>query len=123
MPANPAELAAVRGFPRSLARRRGKAVIEALKRGSSLPRDQLPEPAARDTRRALVTWAMDAGRDICQAANIDHAVFASRRNYIDLVQALRAGQEDLSNLRLLTGWRRQFAGEKLRDLIADRLGR
>ena len=120
-PASVAELAAVRGFPRPLARQRGQALLEAQKRGKAVPVSDLPAPAARETRRALVTWAMAAGGEICQAAGIDHAVFASRRDYIDLVEALRADRPAPGDLRLLTGWRRQFAGERLRDLIAERL--
>jgi len=122
LPGNVAELAAVRGFPRPLARRRGEAVLKALRRGRELPESALPAAAARETDRRLVTWAMDAGREICRAAGIEHEAFASRRNYIDLVDALRARRKDLTDLRLLTGWRRDFAGEKLRELIADRLG-
>ncbi len=121
MPTTIGELAAVKGFPRPLARRRGQGVLDTLRRGANLPEDQIPEASARETDRALVTWAMDAGRGLCEDAGIDHAVFASRRNYIDLVEAIRARQKDLSGLRMMTGWRRDFAGEQLRKLIARRL--
>lgn len=121
IPASVPELAAVKGFPRPLARRRGEAVLEALARGRDAPRAELPEAAARETNRPLVSWAMEAGRQICEAARLDHSLFASRRNYIDLVEALRTGQRDRTPLRLLTGWRAPFAGERIADLITKRL--
>jgi len=96
-------------------------VLRALKRGRDLPDRDLPQAAARESNPRLVAWAMDAGRDICAKAGIDHTVFASRRNYIDLVEAIRAGRTDTSELRLLTGWRQEFAGEALRTMIARQL--
>jgi len=121
MPATTGELAAVRGFPRPLARRRGKAVLAALARGKNLPRAELPQAAPRETNRPLVTWAMDRGREICQDAQLDHTLFASRRNYTDLVEALRTGEPDPATGRLLTGWRAQFAGRRIAEMISERL--
>ncbi len=121
MPATTSELAAVKGFPRPLARQSGGTLLEALARGRNAPRDQLPEAAARETDRRLVTWAMDAGRDISAASDLDHGLFGSRRNYIDLIEAIRAKRKDLSGLRLMTGWRRDFAGERIREMVAQRL--
>jgi len=122
MPESIGQLAAVKGFPRPLAKRRGTSLLEALQRAAKMPDAELPQAAARETDRRLVTWAMNVGREICESAGIDHAVFGTRRNYIDLVETLRTGRGDPNACRLLTGWRRDFAGKELRDAIARKFG-
>jgi len=122
MPSTIKELRMTKGFPRPLAARDGKAVIEAIRAGNSIADSDLPDsdPPKEEnaTDKMLVDLASATGQALCISHDLCHSLFASRSNYAGLVSTVRYGKPDPHTLRLLTGWRRKFAGKKLQEMLA-----
>jgi len=122
MPLTLKDLRMTKGFPRPLAASDGKAVIEAIKAGSATAESNLPDwsPQKEETAvdKMLVDLASATGQALCISSDLSHSLFASRANYAGLVSAIRCGNPDPRTLRLLTGWRKKFAGRKLKEMLA-----
>ena len=58
------------------------------------------------------------GQSICLAQDLSHSLFASRSLYAALVSSVRYGIPKPDSLKLLTGWRKKFAGARLREMPA-----
>jgi len=116
------ELARVKGFPRPLARRAGRTILKHIEKGRNVPRSQMPHPGvsrrSESSRRKSVDAAMAAGQAHCLENQLCHSLFASRASYAALVRYLGRGGKNASPPRLLTGWRKEFAGEMLAALLA-----
>lgn len=111
-------LARVRGLPRPVEHQHGSDIVAATQRALSLPAPQLPEvrdtelsPSARFRSDAL--WV--AAQSLCAGRQIDPPIVASRQDLSDFYRAV-SREEDLSELRIMKGWRRQLLGEPLLQL-------
>lgn len=109
----------VRGLPRPVEHAHGAAIVEATRRAWSAPADSLPVP--RETEQTPVErfrsdalWA--AAQAICAGRSIDSAVVTSRQEMSDFYWAVVANN-DVSELRLMKGWRREALGEPLLKLV------
>jgi ribonuclease D len=127
---NPAKsvdkLERVRGLPRPVEHAHGAEIVEATQRAWSMPASNLPmqrstELSPTERFRSDALWA--AAQAICVGNQVDPAVVTSRQEMADFYLAI-ASKSDLSNLRLMTGWRREALGEPLVKLVngADSIG-
>ena len=125
---NPAKsvdkLERVRGLPRPVEHAHGAAIVEATQRAWSAPAATLPpqrdtEQTPTERFRSDALWA--AAQAICAGNRVDPAIVTSRGEMSELYRALVAG-EDVSTLRLMTGWRREALGEPLLKLFNGEAG-
>lgn len=111
------DLAALKGFPRPLARRRGKEVLAAMRRGLKTPLDRCPpQPLSGRSGsedKPLVDALMAAGREACAAAGVSHELFGSRAGYQELVYVWKHPKQDWPAPKLIRGWRKELAGAAL----------
>ena len=112
----------VRGLPRPVEKEHGAAIVEATLRALALPapkgapsRDD--EPTPRERFRSDALWA--AAQTICSGRSVDTAAVASRQECAEFYRALAAGG-DLSQSRLMKGWRREALGQALVELFNGR---
>ena len=120
LPRTVEELAAVRGFPRPVARRHGRKLVRMMEEVRNMPPESWPPSPPRESRaipRDLIGRAMTQGQELCRRGHVAHDLFASRSNYIQLAEALKSGEEPPEGARLLTGWRREFAGEEVANVL------
>jgi ribonuclease D len=120
-PQNLQAMEQIRGIHRSVIKRRGQAIVDAIARG----RDA--EPIPREERR----WRSEAGdapvialseallRARAMEAGLAYELIASRSELEQIVSAARRGAPE-PELRTLTGWRRELVGSDLHDLLEGR---
>lgn len=117
------ELQAIRGFPRPLAKKIGRPLLAAVEKGLRVPEADLPRSAAPKeddpVDRMLTDLAAAAGQSLCIDLKLDHGLFAVRSDYVQLVRALHHA-DGRSSPKLLTGWRKEFAGQTLLDMLTGR---
>jgi ribonuclease D len=114
----------VRGLPRPVEQAHGAEIVEATQRAWSTPASNLPaqrgsELSPTERFRSDALWA--AAQAICVGNQLDPAVVTSRQEMSDFYLAI-ASNGDLSDLRLMKGWRREALGEPLVQLVAGELG-
>ena len=121
-PRGAGELRDIRGLPAPLASRHGPDLLAAIARGLAVQEDDRPEAdPKRDehpAERMLADLASAAGQGLCLSGSVAHSLFATRGDYQDLARAAcdRKSFEGAS-LRLMSGWRREFAGEALAKVL------
>lgn len=126
------QLSAVRGLPRPDVDRFGQEILDAVKRGLAAPAETCPPtPTGGETptNKMLADLTCAAGQSLCLEEAVSPRLLANQSDYMDLVSYLRrhdrAGEgqaqippESDDHLpRLLKGWRRQFAGLRLAELV------
>ena len=120
-PADPDRLAQIRGMHRSVVRRRGPAILEAVERGVADPpilRERGREHAeARDLPLIVLAEALLRARAL--EAGLAYELIASRAE-LELIVGAARRREPEPQVRTLTGWREQLVGRDLRDLLAGR---
>jgi ribonuclease D len=114
-------LAQIRGMHRSVLRRRGAAILEAVERGVADP--PIPRERARDHTEPpdlpLIVLAEALLRARALEAGLAYELIASRAELELIVGAARRGEPE-PQVRTLTGWREQLVGRDVRDLLAGR---
>lgn len=115
-PADPEQLTAIKGMPRSIAHQRGVAIVEAIARGQAVPEADLPRfPRGKrwdkdpdfDARVSALKTARDA---VAQRLDMDPGVVCSK----DRIEAVaRRNPEtiaDLDEVTELRRWQREVLG-------------
>ncbi len=124
MPKTVDQLQATRGFPKPLANRAGKAVLRAVRKGRETPKAKLPHAAAgkgdSPANKMLTDLAIAIGESLCLRQGLSHNVLASQSDYAELVRALRHKGADLGHLKLMTGWRKDFAGTAITEVLTGK---
>jgi ribonuclease D len=122
-PTSPAKLEQIRGVNQGSLRRRGRDLLEAVRRGAELP----PLEPAQDTRPAandpddapLVALAEALVRARAREAGLAYELLAARADLQAIVAAGRHGEE--ADVRTLHGWRRELVGAELLELLGGRV--
>ena len=114
LPGNAAELEKIPELSASDRRRWSSAILAAVKAGANHAAEYQPlaasvRPSADQKRIERLLW--ERLKRVCDKVDIPTAAVAAREDIRKLVR----GEQDI---RLLQGWRRQFAGRELRDLAA-----
>ncbi|HEV7298904.1 MAG TPA: ribonuclease D [Tepidisphaeraceae bacterium] len=112
----------VRGLPRPVEHEYGEQIVAVTLAALDAPETQLPriadyEPLPSARFRAESFWA--AAQSLATGRQIDPALLTSRQEIGDLHRRLEAG-EDASEMRVMTGWRREALGGPLLDLYQGR---
>jgi ribonuclease D len=122
-PTSPAKLEQIRGVNQGSLRRRGRDLLEAVRRGAELPpleRAQDARPPASDPDDApLVALAEALVRARAREAGLAYELLAARADLQAVVAATRNGGE--ADVRTLRGWRRELVGTELLELLGGRV--
>jgi ribonuclease D len=108
----------VKGLPRPVEQQHGQTIVDLTLRALAEPRQSTngrqiePTPTERFRADAL-SASMQV---ICASQGIDPALVASRQDIAEFGRRIAAG-EDVSDLRLMTGWRRTVCGEQLMAFV------
>ncbi|ALP52218.1 ribonuclease D [Candidatus Tenderia electrophaga] len=105
----------IRGIPTGLVQRNGQRLLQCVREGEALPKDEWPTQA----RPKRLTDADDALVDVLSAIvklsaaehRISPATLAGRK----ALEALVRGERELP---ILTGWRRRHGGQQLLDFLS-----
>ncbi len=114
-PRSKGELARVRGVDGNLVKQHGDALLDRVRQGLALPREQWPREKSRPPKlnaaqEATLDILTGTLRLIAEEAGLSPQLIASRK---DLAALLLENPD----ARLLQGWRRGLAGEPLRELL------
>ena len=114
LPGNAGDLEKMSDLSASDHRRWSSAILGAVKAGANHAAEYQPlaasvRPNAEQKRTERLLW--ERLKIVCEQVDIPTAAVAPRKD----IQKLVRGEQDI---RLLQGWRRQFAGRELRDLAA-----
>ncbi|MGE3181535.1 MAG: ribonuclease D [Phycisphaerae bacterium] len=116
------ELAVLRGFPQSKNARVVNQVISILDDARNVPRSQLPKPVKVREQTPMLKSTIDLLSAVSRALsfenNISHELVGTAQRLRELVDF------DLGYVQetppLLQGWRKQFIGQRLLDLLKGR---
>ena len=111
-PGNAAELEKIPELSASDRRRWSSAILAAVKAGANHAAEYQPlaasaRPSTEQKRTERLLW--ERLKVVCETVDIPTVAVAARED----IRKLARGEQDI---RLLQGWRRQFAGRDLRDL-------
>jgi ribonuclease D len=119
IPRDAKDLQRIRGVGRSLGERETTELLDAVARGL----DREPPPAERSTPQriakqvdAVATLAAPFARIRCQDADLAPELVANREQLDRFLEAIVA-EEDLAELPLGQGWRRELLGDDLVRLV------
>ncbi len=119
-PTSQAKLEQIRGVNAGSLRRRGRDLLEAVRRGAELPpRESAPNerPPAPDPDDApLVALAEALVRARAREAGLAYELLAARADLQAIVIARRADGAE-ADVRTLRGWRRELVGRELLELL------
>lgn len=115
-PADRAALSAVRGVNEQVARRSSEAILDAVKRGLSLPEEQLPKIPKRKRVHGEVDELADLMSALVRLRAKEHDVAPTLLATRDDMERLAGGERDENPLT--SGWRRSIVGAELEALLA-----
>lgn len=116
-PSNVADLGAIKGMPRGILERRGQDVLAAVRRGMTVPEDQLPKfprslrwdkDPGLDSRVALLKNARDAA---ATRLNLDPGVLCSRERLEAIARRSPASSDDMLEVPGVRKWHCAEMGE------------
>jgi ribonuclease D len=115
-------LSSIRHLPRPVIEHHGKDILELVARGLEMPpmkldEDSSHEPNLTEKFRYDSVWAVV--QTLCAAQGLDSAMVTSRQETIDVFRAL-VKRRDVSQHRLLSGWRDKAVGHALKDIAAGK---
>jgi ribonuclease D len=121
-PRRAADLKILRGFPQSRQSRIVQEILDLVKAATATPQAEWPEPYQPRDETPMTKVALDIlsafTRARCDEENLSHDLVGATQRLRELLDYLL----DNSNNRplLLTGWREQFIGRRLVDLLQGR---
>ena len=115
-------LGRIRGLGGNAGGRRGAELLEVIRRGAQRPADAVAvpprPPAPKPDDPPLVALAEALVRARAREAGLAYELLATRGELQAIVTATRNGSE--ADVRTLTGWRREVAGQELLELLQGR---
>jgi ribonuclease D len=121
-PQRAADLEILRGFPHSRKSRIVQEILNLVKAAAATPRAEWPEPSQPRDDTPMTKAALDIlsafTRAVCHEEGLSYDLVGGTQRLRELLDYLLDG----SNTRppLLTGWREQFVGRRLVDLLQGR---
>ncbi len=117
-------LRGIRGLSPREAERSGQDLVAAIERGKSSPPLATAQgpPKEAQARARMVAGVADAVvRARCEAAQIAYELVATRAELEGVLAEVFSGSVNRSGRRLLTGWRRDLAGDAVVALAAGKI--
>lgn len=120
-PQSPGELRDIRGLHEGIVRKRGDAIIEAVRAGAEAEPIQTESRGdGGDAREQPLTSLADALlRTRARAADVAPELIATRSDLQAIVSAVRRHAPE-PDVKTLVGWRRELVGEEILDLLSGR---
>jgi ribonuclease D len=118
-PATHGELGQIRGINPDVVRRRGDALIDAVRRGREAEPIRLEESERLPTEPQdgpVIALAESLVRGRAQEAGLAYELIAARADLSPIVVAARRGLDE-PDVRTLRGWRRELVGSELLELL------
>lgn len=116
------EFRSTRDFPSKKIRQYGSDIIHAVKKGLATPPEECPQPCKNnvddEALNARSDFAMAYTKGQCLARGVDPALIGSRSEITEFVRDCTSAQ--IENHRLMSGWRKEFIGEKLQKLLTGK---
>lgn len=115
----------IRGLNAREAEKSGRDILAALERGRSAPPVEsgaVPPRSAQIQARMVSGLADAVVRARCEAAGIATELVATRSELEAVLADVLAGRIEDGKHRLLTGWRRELAGDAVIDLVKGKVG-
>ena len=123
-PTSPAKLEQIRGVNQGSLRRRGRELLDAVRRGGERTPEMFSQesrPPAPDPHDApLVALAEALVRTRAREAALAYELLAGKADLQAIVAARRVGIGD-ADVRTLRGWRRELVGRELLELLDGRV--
>ncbi|MFQ5806681.1 MAG: ribonuclease D [Phycisphaerae bacterium] len=121
-PQRASDLQVLRGFPQSRKSRIVQEILDQIKEAVATPRAQWPEPYKPRDDSPMTKAALDIlsafTRAVCHEEDLGHDLVGSTQRLRELVDYLLG--ESQERPLLLTGWREEFIGRRLVDLLEGR---
>jgi len=123
-PTSSAKLEQIRGVNQSSLRRRGRDLLDAVRRGGERPPEALapesrpPRPDPDDAPLIALAEAMVRAR--AREAGLAYELLATKADLQAIVAAKRLGDTD-AEVRTLRGWRHELVGKELLELLDGRV--
>jgi ribonuclease D len=112
----------MRGFPQARNPRVIQQILDIIAEARKLPQGELPEVAEQAIESPMSRAALDllsaAARAICFEEELSHDLLGSSQRIRELLE-FTSGRSQATPA-LLTGWRAEFIGNRLRDLLEGR---
>lgn len=112
------KLGRIKGLPRPVEQEHGPTIVELTLRALAEPSrpsgDRPGEPTPTERFQTDALWA--SMQVMCASAGIDPALVANRQELSELNRRLSAG-ENIDDLRLMKGWRREVFGLRLVEFL------
>lgn len=122
IPGSAAEMEEARGLSRGTVRRYGEQMMRALREGAQDPPERpRPRPPLSDAAQGWAAMLTALVAALCRSQEVAPRFVASRSDAEELARWwARGGAEPAPDLPLLSGWRRELAGERLLSWLAGR---
>jgi ribonuclease D len=121
-PQRASELEVLRGFPQSRKSKVVNEILEVIKEAAATPRALWPEPhTARDETpmtKVVLSILSAFVRAVCHEEDLGHDLVGGTQRLRELLDYLLGTSEQRP--LLLTGWREEFIGRRLVDLLEGR---
>ena len=122
-PRRASELEVLRGFPQSRKSRIVQEILDLITEAAATPASTWPEPYRVRDDTPMTKVALDLlsafTRAICHEENVGHDLVGSTQRLRELVDYL-LDNSDTEPPLLLSGWRGEFIGRRLVDLLEGR---
>jgi ribonuclease D len=121
-PSTRGDLGQIRGINPDVVRRRGDALLEAVRRGREAEPIRLEESERLPTEPQdgpVIALAESLVRARAQEAGLAYELIAARADLAPVVVSARRGLEE-PDVRTLRGWRRELVGAELLELLRGR---
>jgi ribonuclease D len=119
-PSTSSQLEQIRGVGAASLHRRGRELLDAVRRGSERPPEPIHQgsrpPAPEPDDGPLIALAEALIRARAREAGLAYELLAARADLQAIVAARRVGGED-ADVRTLRGWRRELVGAELLELL------
>ncbi|MCD8496670.1 MAG: ribonuclease D [Alphaproteobacteria bacterium] len=109
----------VRGFSADLAEHKvGKTILELVKQGAALPKDECPQPERRDPLHPALAASLEVIKMLLRIQAAEHNVAQKLIASAEELEAIVKGERDV---RPLKGWRYEVFGKEADAMMAGKL--
>jgi ribonuclease D len=118
-PTNNGALRDVQGVSDNAVRNYGDAIVEAVKRGLDVPKSDRPKPTRRRRKDDTEIARFDLAQALIKGRSLSHEIDPGLiGNRASVERLVAAGPDaDPAEHAVLRGWRREFVGEAVLDLL------
>ncbi|MEP0545853.1 MAG: ribonuclease D [Rhodothermales bacterium] len=118
-PTNDGALRDVQGVSDNAVRNYGDAIVEAVKRGLDVPKSDRPKPTRRRRKDDTEIARFDLAQALIKGRSLSHEIdpgLIGNRASVERLVAAGPGADPAEH-PVLRGWRREFVGEAVLDLL------